>query len=108
MSVTHFMHSQEMAAVEAALQGRGVVFGQSVRWTTLDGSVADVHTTGHTTMDAAQETGFRMATRMGWTPIRWWKFWRWGDTPNPPQGVITSTDVSAPSELQATKRPPVA
>lgn len=81
--LTHQMHVQETAALSAALQGRDVVFGQTVRWTNFWGDVSNIHTTGHATMDDAQIVGFRMARAMGWTPIGWWKFWRWGDTPNP-------------------------
>lgn len=56
------------------------------KWTTdLEGSTMSVSEIGF--LDDQDEIIQRVTERAkaeGWTPIKWWKFWRWNDTPNPP------------------------
>lgn len=55
------------------------------RWTVaLDGSTCSVAEIGF--YDDRAEIERRVLERSkqeGWTPKRWWQFWRWDDTPNP-------------------------
>lgn len=54
------------------------------RWCGLDGSTYIISELGF--LDDEAEIKARVLERAkkdGWTPKRWWKFWRWDDTPNP-------------------------
>ncbi len=54
------------------------------RWTMLNGDVNEVSEIGFLEdMDSIRERVWVSARKEGWTPKRWWKFWRWDDTPNP-------------------------
>lgn len=63
-----------------AAQQYPVGHGMTVRWTRFDGCTTTLGTHGHDTWEDAQEAMARMLADSDWTPVRWWKFWRWDDT----------------------------
>lgn len=56
-----------------------IIYGQTIRWTSFDGSRQSVEVTGYD-LYAVKEATERLAREAGWLPARWWQFWRWGDT----------------------------
>ncbi len=58
-------------------------YGQVVKWTDFDGSVHTLGVDYCNTAEEATQTAFRIAIGAGWTPPRWWQWWRWRDTPAP-------------------------
>lgn len=64
--------------------------GQEVEWTTFDGRKESVSVSGCETCADAIAKAFDMATRSGWTPKRWWQWWRWNDTPDLRQANVQS------------------
>lgn len=59
-----------------------IEYSKTVRWTEKSGSVMELCVT-FDSEEAAEENAFESAARWGWTPKRWWQWWRCGDTPNP-------------------------
>ena len=58
--------------------------GLIVRWTSGFGESQQSAGVSECATEAeANEFGWAYAERAGWTPRRWWQFWRWDDTPNP-------------------------
>lgn len=55
-------------------------FGQIVRWTTFDGNVFTFELSGYSTVEEAKFDALRRAKVVGWTPPRWWQWWRRDDT----------------------------
>lgn len=54
---------------------------QKVSWTNILGDTEEVEAEGET-LEIAIERAFIKAQSRGWTPRRWWQFWRWQDTPD--------------------------
>lgn len=52
----------------------------SVRWRTLSGEKRVVYVSGRATRMQAKAEAINLARSLGWTPRRWWQFWRWGDS----------------------------
>lgn len=57
-----------------------ITYGQTIKWTQLDGSTTTVTVDDCETAKRAQDEAIRFAIECGWTPPRWWQFWRWNDT----------------------------
>lgn len=55
--------------------------GQAINWTTKEGAKLRVVVSHHESRQAAVREAFDAAERMGWTPPRWWEWWRWRDVP---------------------------
>ena len=63
------------------LQKHGVIYSKTVKWTDNWGC-------RHTTVTGikspfeqeALDDAWEKAKALGWTPPRWWQWWRWGDT----------------------------
>lgn len=53
-------------------------YGQEIIWNSLVG-VHSVKVEGCETPEEARSTALRMAKKGGWTPPRWWQWWRWAD-----------------------------
>jgi hypothetical protein len=53
-------------------------YGYSIEWTTWNGRQRVTVTECSTPQEAYRET-LDLAIRSGWTPPRWWQFWRWSD-----------------------------
>jgi len=55
-------------------------FSVAIEWTVFgEGkklSIAD----GFASYDMANKIAIKVAKDMGWTPPKWWQFWRWTDT----------------------------
>ena len=62
-----------------------ITYSQSVRWTGRDGNVSVLTVNGYPTAEAAAAKAFHDAREFGWTPPRWWQWWRKGDTRAPAQ-----------------------
>lgn len=54
-------------------------YSQLISWTSRDGTRTTVTVTGHSTHREALYIALRDAVAFGWTPPRWWQWWRWGD-----------------------------
>ena len=52
-----------------------MTYGYTIKWG--DGSVT---TEGHSTFERAVFVAVDIALMSGWTPPRWWEFWRRGET----------------------------
>ena len=61
--------------------------GFTVRWSSFWGNVSENSCHGYPTEDEARESMTRMLAASDWTPVKWWKFWRWGDTPFTPSST---------------------
>jgi hypothetical protein len=76
------MTSAEMIADQqrafAAARGRDPVWGYTIVWGLRKVSAVGFPTRGE--MEAARAEEFNRIREMGWTPPRWWQFWRGGDT----------------------------
>lgn len=57
-----------------------IAYGYRIDWTDSDGTRSYASTNGHRSPAAARDAALRMAKAMGWTPPRWWQWWRWDDT----------------------------
>lgn len=55
-------------------------FGWHIKWTKIDGSVETFAVDGADSVSAAQEKAIKWAARNGWTPPKWWQWWRRRDT----------------------------
>jgi len=60
------------------------MYSQSVRWTTIREGEQNISVGNYLTQEEAQESAFRWAIHLGWTPLKWWQFWRRDDTRLPP------------------------
>jgi hypothetical protein len=58
----------------------GMLCAQSIKWTEFGGNRNEVMTDYHFTPREARKSALRSAIKSGWTPPRWWQWWRWGDT----------------------------
>lgn len=54
----------------------------SVEWTDFSGTWSCI-TVSRKTTEEAETAAFEEAKHFGWTPRKWWQWWRWDDTPNP-------------------------
>ena len=55
-------------------------WGQEIRWTHRNGNVTISSTKGHPTEELAKAQAIENAKHFGWTPPKWWEYWRWDDT----------------------------
>lgn len=55
-------------------------YGQTIRWTNFDGSVEEITVSKCASAEEAYDMAIINAQVNGWTPPRWWQFWRWSDT----------------------------
>ncbi len=56
-------------------------YGQKITWTSFWGEKTSVEVDECVTREEAREDALRFAIKAGWTPPRWWEFWRWSDQP---------------------------
>jgi len=56
-----------------------VTFGQQISWTGRDRSKSAVTVKDYPTHQEALDAALKSAMAFGWTPPRWWQWWRWGD-----------------------------
>ncbi len=59
-----------------------ITYGQEIHWTEFNGTKNSFGIHNAETRDAALKAIAETAPKMGWTPRRWWQWWRWSDTPN--------------------------
>ena len=57
----------------------GVTYGVTIRWTDRNGQQS-CGVDGCETAEEAWEQAEGFARRCGWTPPKWWQWWRWHDT----------------------------
>src|SRR5678815_2329600 len=65
---------------EEALLLINMRFAQDILWTELSGTTTRVSSGWCDAEDDARQAAKSMAVKMGWTPPKWWQFWRWNDT----------------------------
>ena len=68
--------------VDAILKSSSSAHNISLGWTGLDGRYRLVRTSSpvrQEELDDARTAVRQKAEQNGWTPKRWWKFWRWND-----------------------------
>lgn len=63
-------------------------YGQSIRWTSLDGSVTEIAVSDCDSAKEARQKAIEFAEASGWRPPRWYEFWRWRDTRIPEDDEI--------------------
>lgn len=54
-----------------------VSYGRTIRWYGLDGSVSTFTVDKCETPQEALSEAITSAKAFGWTPPRWWQWWRW-------------------------------
>ncbi len=55
----------------------------TIRWTTFWGARTQVSGGDFPSRAEGIRETLAMASASGWTPPRWWQWWRWEDTPAP-------------------------
>src|SRR5688500_1268034 len=81
-------HTDLAAMIEAS--PNRVIYGFTIKWTDFDGSRHEVASTGfHSGLDARRSV-IGAARQAGWTPPRWWQWWRWNDTRPDMDGIDLS------------------
>ncbi len=58
-------------------------YGYSIHWTQFDGTKQRVSAEWFDTleeMERERAEAFKTLKKVGWTPPRWWQWWRWNDT----------------------------
>ena len=55
-------------------------YGFRINWKTFDGESCCVKSSGHKSIDHAKAYCIASAEMAGWTPPKWWQWWRRGDT----------------------------
>lgn len=55
-------------------------YGQTIRWTELNGTKSTVSVENCPTRQEALQSALRSAKAFGWTEPKWWQWWRWEDT----------------------------
>jgi hypothetical protein len=59
---------------------RMITYGQVIRWTRSDGAVLSVIVRDCGSHEEALRMAIDDAKSMGWTPPKWWQWWRWDET----------------------------
>ena len=54
-------------------------FGYSVRWKKFDGTLTEVGVSDCPDIETAKKEAFMLAKESGWTPRKWWQWWRWNE-----------------------------
>lgn len=58
-------------------------FSKTIRWREFDGSIHEVTVSENisnlTSHFDIQERAYEFARSCGWTPRKWWQYWRWGE-----------------------------
>lgn len=57
-----------------------MLYGQKIKWTRCDGSPAAIFVGWFKTQEEARVAVIKAARRAGWTPPRWWQWWRRKDS----------------------------
>jgi hypothetical protein len=55
-----------------------ITHGQKIAWNDRNGYHA-VEVSGYATAEEAKAEAIISAGGLGWTPPKWWQWWRWGD-----------------------------
>lgn len=70
-------------------------YGKSIKWQEKwIGPIMTVTADNCDTMEEAERQAISLALERGWTPPKWWQFWRWGEPEvdlrllNPPEKPI--------------------
>lgn len=54
-------------------------YGQTVKWRGSNGTLSVVRVNNCASAEEARSIAFRDATAFGWTPRKWWQWWRYGE-----------------------------
>jgi hypothetical protein len=71
-------HALPPAASEQSTTPR--LYSQQIKWTDYNGNHALVGVYDHATPGGARHAAINAARELGWTPPRWWQWWRRKDT----------------------------
>lgn len=55
-------------------------YGFVITWTDYGGNETTAEVGGRETLEDAINDCRESAEHFGWTPPKWWQWWRWGDT----------------------------
>ena len=56
-----------------------IMYGQKIEWRGLDGSVSAVEVNECESPQEAIDEAIKSAKAFGWSPPRWWQWWRWSE-----------------------------
>jgi hypothetical protein len=54
-------------------------YGQTITWHEASGNRSSFTVEGCATPQEALSEAIRCAKSMGWTPPKWWQWWRWSE-----------------------------
>lgn len=54
-----------------------ITHGQTITWTDFNGTRSSFEATGCVSAQAALREAIAGAKAFGWTPPKWWQWWRW-------------------------------
>lgn len=57
-----------------------VLYGHRIEWTEFNGNRSSLRVENCLTREEALDSATQSAIGMGWTPPKWWQWWRWNDT----------------------------
>lgn len=57
-------------------------YGYTVRWKDFDGTLHTVKIIEMRSMEDAKRYAFECAKKQGYTPRKWWQWWRWDENVN--------------------------
>lgn len=59
-----------------------LTWSYTVHWIKFPNKYSNMTSSGWETPEEAKKAALEFAAECGWTPRRWWQFWRWRE-PNP-------------------------
>jgi len=57
-----------------------ILYDYRITYTTFEGCAGHVEANGQPTLEEAKKRAIKIAIDTGWTPPKWWQWWRWNDT----------------------------
>ena len=58
----------------------GLSYGYDITYTDFWGCSTTCGVSGCPTLEMAKKEALELAESDGWTPPKWWQWWRWNDT----------------------------
>ena len=56
-----------------------IIYGYRILWHDFNGGRSENIQFGFDTLGEAETKAWAQAKRVGWTPAKWWHWWRWND-----------------------------
>lgn len=57
-----------------------VTYGKTITWRSFGGLTVSAAASGCSSPEEAEREALDYAKQMGWTPAKWWQWWRWRDS----------------------------